>query len=197
MGNFDINLSDDDEATLKGLAKDTAYSRLAGGFQQYASGEMMKGAGEGMAKGGGATGGAFIAAGMGLGGQAAAPAAGRTAAAPRPRLRRGRRRDSPAPERAGADARRRWSARAATPPMPRGPSSAPRVARRWRPPRSVCANCQAENPAGRPVLQQLRPAARSSAGPLPVVRHRGGAPTPSSARRAARPSRRPRRPRRR
>jgi membrane protease subunit (stomatin/prohibitin family) len=72
MGNFDVNLSDDDEATLKGLAKDTAYSRLAGGFQQYASGEMMKGAGEGMAKGGAATGGAFIAAGMGLGGQAAA-----------------------------------------------------------------------------------------------------------------------------
>jgi membrane protease subunit (stomatin/prohibitin family) len=73
MGNFDVNLSDDDEATLKGLAKDTAYSRLAGSFQQYASGEMMKGAGEGMAKGGGATGGAFIAAGLGLGGQAAAP----------------------------------------------------------------------------------------------------------------------------
>jgi membrane protease subunit (stomatin/prohibitin family) len=75
MGNFDVNLSDDDEATLKGLAKDTAYSRLAGGFQQYASGEMMKGAGEGMSKGGGATGGAFIAAGLGLGGQAAAPQA--------------------------------------------------------------------------------------------------------------------------
>ncbi|MDP9073573.1 MAG: SPFH domain-containing protein, partial [Actinomycetota bacterium] len=73
MGNFDVNLSDDDEATLKGLAKDTAYSRLAGSFQQYASGEMMKGAGEGMSKGGGATGGAFIAAGLGLGGQAAAP----------------------------------------------------------------------------------------------------------------------------
>jgi membrane protease subunit (stomatin/prohibitin family) len=73
MGNFDVNLSDEDEATLKGLAKDTAYSRLAGSFQQYASGAMMKGAGEGMAKGGGATGGAFIAAGMGLGGQAAAP----------------------------------------------------------------------------------------------------------------------------
>jgi membrane protease subunit (stomatin/prohibitin family) len=73
MGNFDVNLSDEDEAQLKGLAKDTAYSRLAGSFQQYASGEMMKGAGEGMAKGGGAVGGAFIAAGMGMGGQAAAP----------------------------------------------------------------------------------------------------------------------------
>ncbi|MDQ6617722.1 MAG: SPFH domain-containing protein, partial [Actinomycetota bacterium] len=73
MGNFDVNLGDEDEAQLKSLAKDTAYSRLAGSFQQYASGEMMKGAGEGMAKGGGATGGAFIAAGLGLGGQAAAP----------------------------------------------------------------------------------------------------------------------------
>lgn len=73
MGNFDVNLSDEDEAQLKELAKDTAYSRLAGSFQQYASGEMMKGAGEGMSKGGGGVGGAFIAAGMGLGGQAAAP----------------------------------------------------------------------------------------------------------------------------
>jgi membrane protease subunit (stomatin/prohibitin family) len=73
MGNFDVNISDDDEAQLKSLAKDTAYSRLAGSFQQYASGEMMKGAGEGMAKGGGGTGGAFVAAGLGLGGQAAAP----------------------------------------------------------------------------------------------------------------------------
>jgi len=71
MGNFDVNISDDDEAQLKSLAKDTAYSRLAGSFQQYASGEMMKGAGEGMAKGGGGTGGAFVAAGLGLGGQAA------------------------------------------------------------------------------------------------------------------------------
>lgn len=75
MGNFDVNLSEEDETQLKGLAKDTAYSRLAGSFQQYASGEMMKGAGEGMAKGGGAVGGAFIGMGMGMGGQAAAPMA--------------------------------------------------------------------------------------------------------------------------
>lgn len=75
MGNFTISLSDDDEATLKALAKDTAYSRLAGSYQQYASGAMQIGAGEGMAKGGGATGGAFMAAGIGLGGQAAQPAA--------------------------------------------------------------------------------------------------------------------------
>lgn len=70
MGNFTISLSDEDEATLKNLAKDTAYSRLAGGFQQYASGEMALGAGQGMAQGGGTgTGAAFLAAGLGLGGQ--------------------------------------------------------------------------------------------------------------------------------
>jgi membrane protease subunit (stomatin/prohibitin family) len=74
MGNFDINLSEDDEKQLKTLAKDTAYSRLAGSFQQYAAGEAALGAGQGMAQGGGAVGGAFLAAGLGVGGQAAAPA---------------------------------------------------------------------------------------------------------------------------
>jgi membrane protease subunit (stomatin/prohibitin family) len=71
MGNFDVNLSEADEAQLKTLAKDTAYSRLAGGFNQYALGEMAIGAGQGMAKGGGSDGGAFIAAGFGLGSQLA------------------------------------------------------------------------------------------------------------------------------
>jgi membrane protease subunit (stomatin/prohibitin family) len=71
MGNFDVNLSEADEAQLKSLAKDTAYSRLAGGFNRYASGEMALGAGQGMAKGGGADSGAFLAAGLGLGGQMA------------------------------------------------------------------------------------------------------------------------------
>ena len=52
MGNFDINLSEQDETQLKTLAKDTAYSRLAGSFQQYAAGEMALGAGQGMAQGG-------------------------------------------------------------------------------------------------------------------------------------------------
>lgn len=69
MGNFTISLSDEDEATLKNLAKDTAYSRLAGSFQQYAAGELQIGAGQGMAKGGSGTGGAFVAAGLGLGQQ--------------------------------------------------------------------------------------------------------------------------------
>jgi membrane protease subunit (stomatin/prohibitin family) len=68
MGNFDINLPPEDATQLKQLAKDTSYSQLAGGFQQYAAGEMALGAGQGMAQGGGATEGAFLAAGFGLGG---------------------------------------------------------------------------------------------------------------------------------
>src|SRR6516225_4145020 len=68
MGNFDINLAPEDAAQLKQLAKDTSYSHLAGGFQQYAAGEMALGAGQGMAQGGGSTDGAFLAAGIGLGG---------------------------------------------------------------------------------------------------------------------------------
>ena len=73
MGNFDINLVEEDEARLKNLAKDVTYSRLAGGFQQYAAGEAMLGAGAGMAQGGGAVQGAFLAAGMGFGQQIAQP----------------------------------------------------------------------------------------------------------------------------
>src|SRR5215470_2224916 len=98
MGNFDINLLPEDAAQLKQLAKDTSYSQLAGGFQQYAAGEMALGAGQGMAQGGGATQGAFLAAGLGLPGMmagamqqqqqrpapapGAAPAAAATAAGP-------------------------------------------------------------------------------------------------------------------
>src|SRR5277367_5515075 len=66
MGNFDVNLAPEDEAQLKQLAKDTSYSQLAGGFQQYAAGEMALGAGQGLAKGGSATEGAFLGAGFGL-----------------------------------------------------------------------------------------------------------------------------------
>jgi membrane protease subunit (stomatin/prohibitin family) len=66
MGNFDINLSPEDEKQLKQLAKDTSYSQLAGGFQNYAAGEMALGAGQGLAQGGAATEGAFLGAGFGL-----------------------------------------------------------------------------------------------------------------------------------
>ena len=70
MGNFTISLGDEDEAQLKTLARDTAYSRLAGSFQQYAAGELQLGAGQGMSQGGQALGGAFLGAGLGVGGQA-------------------------------------------------------------------------------------------------------------------------------
>ena len=68
MGNFDVNLDEKDEEKLKGLASDTAYSRLAGSYGQFAQGQALIGAGEGMAKGGGATQGAFMGFGMGVGG---------------------------------------------------------------------------------------------------------------------------------
>jgi membrane protease subunit (stomatin/prohibitin family) len=150
MGNFDINLSDEDEATLKGLAKDTAYSRLAGGFQQYASGEMMKGAGEGMAKGGGATGGAFLAAGLGLGGQAAAPPAGGPIPPPAPGFAGG----GPGyvgggPGPAGG------AAQAAAVECPNCHTANAEQAKFCSscgtsliPPKAVCGNCETENPAG-------------------------------------------------
>jgi membrane protease subunit (stomatin/prohibitin family) len=68
MGNFTISIKEEDEATLKKLSKDVAYSRLAGGFQQYAQGQAMLGAAEGMAKGGGGGGGSMLeGAGMGVG----------------------------------------------------------------------------------------------------------------------------------
>lgn len=69
LGNFDINLAPDDADRLKRLAKDLRYIELAGGFQQYAAGEMALGAGHGMAigAGGAANQGGFLAAGLGLG----------------------------------------------------------------------------------------------------------------------------------
>src|SRR5260370_28893788 len=45
LGNLDINLDDDDNARLKKLAGDTAYSRLAGGFLQAAQAQALQGAG--------------------------------------------------------------------------------------------------------------------------------------------------------
>ena len=68
LGNLDINLDDEDNKRLKKLAGDTAYSRLAGGYLQAAQAEMMQGAGQGLAQGGGATAPIFFGAGMGLGG---------------------------------------------------------------------------------------------------------------------------------
>ncbi len=67
LGNFTISLKPDDEQTLKGLRKDAAYTRLAGGFREYGVGAALKGIGEGAAAGGG-NGAAVLGIGMGLGG---------------------------------------------------------------------------------------------------------------------------------
>lgn len=66
MGNFDINLSDEDMKTLKGLAKDTAYTRLAGSYTAVAQADMLKGMGAGAAEHGLGGAGAIIA-GIGMG----------------------------------------------------------------------------------------------------------------------------------
>jgi membrane protease subunit (stomatin/prohibitin family) len=68
LGNFHVSIKEEDEATLKKFSKDAAYSRMAGGFQQYAQGQAMLGASEGMAKGGGGgSDGAMTGMGMGMG----------------------------------------------------------------------------------------------------------------------------------
>ncbi|MHB8718774.1 MAG: SPFH domain-containing protein [Candidatus Dormibacteria bacterium] len=120
MGNFTISLGEEDEAQLKTLARDTAYSRLAGSFQQYAAGELQIGAGQGFAKGGQALGGAFLGAGLGLGGQAV------QAQQPGPT-------PPPAPGFAGGGA-------GYQPPAPAGNGAAAATV--------ACPNCHAEMPAG-------------------------------------------------
>ncbi len=67
LGNFHVSIKEEDEATLKKLSKDAAYSRLAGGFQNYAQGQAMLGAAEGMAKGGDGGGAALQGMGLGVG----------------------------------------------------------------------------------------------------------------------------------
>ncbi|MBW2732574.1 MAG: SPFH domain-containing protein [Deltaproteobacteria bacterium] len=71
IGNFNININDDDKANLKKLYTDAAYVRMAGGmqgYQQFAGGKAMMGAGEGMAQGGGSGGGGgALLGGAGLG----------------------------------------------------------------------------------------------------------------------------------
>lgn len=71
IGNFTIAINDEDKQTLKKLYTDAAYVRMAGGmqgYQQFAGGKAMMGAGEGMAKGGGGGGGGNpLLGGAGLG----------------------------------------------------------------------------------------------------------------------------------
>jgi len=71
LGNFVLGIKDEDEKNLKKLYTDAAYVRMAGGmqgFQQFAAGKAMMGAGEGMAQGGGeGGGGGALLGGAGLG----------------------------------------------------------------------------------------------------------------------------------
>ena len=83
MGNFVISIKEEDEKNLKKLYTDVAYVRMAGGmqgYQQFASGKAMMGAGEGMAKGGGGgeggnamLGGAALGIGFGMAGMMQQP----------------------------------------------------------------------------------------------------------------------------
>ena len=67
LGNFTISIKEEDEETLKNFRKDVSYTKLAGGFQQYAAGEAMLGVGEGAAQGGGALPPALLGLGLGMG----------------------------------------------------------------------------------------------------------------------------------
>jgi membrane protease subunit (stomatin/prohibitin family) len=140
MGNFDINLAPEDEQQLKQLAKDTSYSQLAGGFQQYAAGEMALGAGQGLAKGGAGTEGAFLGAGFGLASAfGAQQAAAAQQAAQQPY---GQQQQPPPPPPYGGQP---GGPPPAGPP-PAGPAPAGPAAQAASGP--VCASCQAANPAG-------------------------------------------------
>jgi membrane protease subunit (stomatin/prohibitin family) len=134
MGNFDVNLSPEDEKQLKQLAKDTSYSQLAGGFQNYAAGEMALGAGQGMAQGGAGVDGAFLGAGFGLasafGAQQAQAQAAQQAAAQQAAQQQGVPYGQPQPQQAQP-----YQA----PPSQAQPQQASGAA---------CAACQAPNPPG-------------------------------------------------
>ena len=70
LGNFNVSIKDEDEQTLKGMYKDAAQLRMAGGlagYQQLAAGKAMMSAGEGLAKGGGGGSNNPMLAGAGLG----------------------------------------------------------------------------------------------------------------------------------
>ena len=56
LGNFVVGIDEEDSENLKKLYTDAAYLRTVGGvagYQQFAAGKAMMGAGEGMAQGGG------------------------------------------------------------------------------------------------------------------------------------------------
>jgi membrane protease subunit (stomatin/prohibitin family) len=130
FGNLDVNLDDDDNARLKKLAGDTAYSRLAGGFLQAAQAEALQGAGEGMAQGGAAATPMFLGAGFGMANQMMQPPA--QAAPPPP----------PGPGFAGGG-----QGFTAPPPPAPAPAAAPQDS---APPAATmeCGNCHSQVRAG-------------------------------------------------
>jgi len=70
LGNFVVSIKEEDEQTLKTMYKDAAQIRMAGGlggYQQFAAGKAMMGAGDGMSRGGDGGGGGGLLAGAGLG----------------------------------------------------------------------------------------------------------------------------------
>ena len=146
MGNFDVNLSPEDEQQLKQLAKDTSYSQLAGGFQNYAAGEMALGAGQGLAKGGAGTEGAFLGAGFGLASafgaqQAQAMQSQQAEAAQRAAQQHGVPYGQP-----GQPGQPQGGPQQGGPPQAPPAQSAP--AAQQAPAGAACASCQAPNPAG-------------------------------------------------
>jgi membrane protease subunit (stomatin/prohibitin family) len=165
MGNFDINLSPEDEQQLKQLAKDTSYSQLAGGFQNYAAGEMALGAGQGLAKGGAGTEGAFLGAGFGLASafgaqQAQAMQAQQAEAAQRAAAQYGVPYGQPqsgAPQPQGGAPQPQGGApqpQGGAPQPPQAPPAQPAPPAQAAPAAQpaaagvVCASCEAPNPAG-------------------------------------------------
>jgi membrane protease subunit (stomatin/prohibitin family) len=148
LGNLDINLEDQDNARLKQLAGDTAYSRLADGFLQAAQAEALQGAGQGMAQGGEGVAPVFLATGMGMGGQLA-QAPGQAPYAPPP----------PAPGFAGGGAGFTAPPGGSAPPPPgyaappagsaQPPPQAPQAPVQDAPPGTAeCGNCHAQVQAG-------------------------------------------------
>jgi membrane protease subunit (stomatin/prohibitin family) len=121
LGNVTISLKPEDEQTLKGLRKDAAYTRLAGGFREYGVGAALKGIGEGAAAGGGG-GVAALGVGMGLGGMVAGLGAMNPSPGPNPGAALG---PGPAP--------------GSGPPAGPAPGSAGGV---------TCASCHAPNAPG-------------------------------------------------
>ncbi|HXO25019.1 MAG TPA: SPFH domain-containing protein [Streptosporangiaceae bacterium] len=144
MGNFDINLAPEDAAQLKQLAKDSSYSQLAGGFGQYAAGEMALGAGQGMAQGGAGVDGAFLGAGFGLasgmGMQQAAAQQAQMQAAQQAAQQQGM------PPYGGQPQAPYGQGAPAQPPQPSQPVQPPAAPQAAAGP--VCVNCQAANPGG-------------------------------------------------